>query len=239
MALIVLQTVALFALDVVTPLGVAVWVMYLLPLGLTVWLPQRRAPFLAAAGYTVLLLLGFFVSPPGLPRSIAFLNRVLGACALWATAWFLYRYTRTAEAGVQAEIRTRRHIEERLRASEDARAILEAAVDSSEDAIISTTLDGIVIGWNRGAERIFDYTADDLIDQPIAPLIPPARLDEALRIIACLKRGESVEHFQTVRRRKDGRAVSVSLSASPIRNAGGQIIGASLVARKLADSPET
>jgi len=125
-------------------------------------------------------------------------------------------------------------ITERKRA-EEASARLAAIVGSSDDAIIDKTLDGIVVSWNRGAERIFGYSAEEIIGKPVTVLIPPGRADEEPEIIERLKQGERVEHYETVRRRKDGREIHVSLTISPIKDARGQIIGASRIARDITE----
>jgi PAS domain S-box-containing protein len=119
---------------------------------------------------------------------------------------------------------------ERNRAEED-RGRLAAIVQSSDDAIIGKTLDGIVTSWNEGARRLFGYTAGEMVGQPLARLIPGDRLEEELQILAHLRRGERVEHFETVRQAKGGSLVDVSVSISPIRDASGQIVGASKIAR--------
>jgi PAS domain S-box-containing protein len=127
-----------------------------------------------------------------------------------------------------------RDVSER-KASELARAHLAAIVDSSHDAIVSKTLQGIVRSWNTGAERLFGYTAQEAIGQPITFLIPADRQDEEREILARLARGERVDHFETVRMSKDGRQLDISLTVSPIRDASGTIIGASKIARDITD----
>ena len=119
----------------------------------------------------------------------------------------------------------------RRRRDEETRARLAAIVDSSEDAIISKTLDSVIRTWNTGAERLFGYTAEEAVGRPITLIIPTDRLDEEQEILARLTRGERIEHFETVRRAKDGRQLDISLTVSPIRDAEGRIIGASKVAR--------
>lgn len=119
---------------------------------------------------------------------------------------------------------------ERNRAGED-RARLAAIVQSSDDAIVGKSLSGIVTSWNEGAWRLFGYTAEEMVGQPLLRLIPPDRLDEEPTILARLRRGERVKHFETVRRQKDGSLVDVSVSISPIRDAAGRIVGASKIAR--------
>src|SRR5688572_11965070 len=121
------------------------------------------------------------------------------------------------------------HSDEMLRAVAQAR--LAAIVESSDDAIVSKSLDGIITSWNKGAERIFGYTEAETIGKPVTILIPPERLDEEPKILARLRRGERVDHFETVRRAKDGRLLEVSVTISPLRDATGRIIGASKIAR--------
>ena len=112
-------------------------------------------------------------------------------------------------------------------------AYLAAIVDSSEDAIISKNLSGIIESWNRSAERIFGYSEEEAIGRNIGLIIPPDLHDEEGRILDQLRQGQRIEHFETVRRRKDGTLVDISLSISPIRDEKGQIIGASKIARDI------
>lgn len=121
------------------------------------------------------------------------------------------------------------------RLAERGQAHLSAIVESSDDAILSKNLDGIIQSWNKGAERIFGYTAAETIGQPVLMLIPPDRHDEEPRIIARIRSGERVDHFETVRRRKDGSLIDISLTISPVKDASGRIIGASKVARDISD----
>jgi PAS domain S-box-containing protein len=111
---------------------------------------------------------------------------------------------------------------------------LAAIVESSDDAIVSKDLDGIITSWNRGAEELFGYTADEAVGQSITVLIPPDRLAEEDMVLGHIRRGERVRHFDTVRRRKDGSLVPVSLTVSPIRDAAGIIVGASKIARDIS-----
>ncbi len=114
-----------------------------------------------------------------------------------------------------------------------ARAHLAAIVESSDDAIVSKTLQGIVRSWNKGAERLFGYTAQEAVGRPITFLIPPERLAEEDEILARVWRGERTEHFETVRVAKDGRRLDISLTVSPIRDLSGEIIGASKIGRDI------
>jgi PAS domain S-box-containing protein len=112
-------------------------------------------------------------------------------------------------------------------------ARLAAIVDSSDDAIVSKTLEGVITSWNRGAERLFGYSAAEAIGQHISLIIPAERRAEEDHVLAQLRRGERIDHFETVRRAKDGRQVHISLTVSPVRDAHGTVIGASKVARDI------
>jgi PAS domain S-box-containing protein len=125
-----------------------------------------------------------------------------------------------------------REITDRKRA-ERSTALLAAIVDSSDDAIVSKTLEGIITSWNKSAERMFGYRPEEVIGKHITLIIPRDRCDEEANIIERLRRGERIDHFQTVRRRKDGSPVDVSLTISPVRDSAGNIIGASKVARDI------
>jgi len=111
--------------------------------------------------------------------------------------------------------------------------ILAAIVESSDDAIIAKDLHGTVLAWNRGAERMYGYTATEIIGKPISVLIPPDQPNELIDIMARLARGERVEHYETVRLTKDGRHLDVSLSISPVKDAAGRVVGASTIARDI------
>lgn len=112
---------------------------------------------------------------------------------------------------------------------------LAAIVESSEDAILSKDLNGIIRSWNSGAERLFGYKADEVVGQPVYILIPEDRHDEEPGILARLARGERIEHYETVRRRKDGTLIDISLSVSPVRDASGRVIGAAKIARDITE----
>lgn len=125
------------------------------------------------------------------------------------------------------------------RAESEAQARLAAIVHSSEDAIISKDLDGIVTSWNRGAERLFGHTAEQAIGRPITLIIPPERHAEETSILQRIRSGEAVEHYETVRMRRDGTLVDISLTVSPIRGNAGRVIGASKIARDVSDRKRT
>jgi len=116
-------------------------------------------------------------------------------------------------------------------AADKAIGLLAAIVDSSDDAIVSKSLDAVITSWNAGAERLFGYTAKEAVGQHISLIIPINRRDEEVAILERLKRGERIDHFDTVRMRKDGTTLDISLTISPVRDSAGRIVGASKIAR--------
>ncbi|MGH6887387.1 MAG: PAS domain-containing protein, partial [Geminicoccales bacterium] len=112
---------------------------------------------------------------------------------------------------------------------------LAAIVESSEDAIVSKSLDGIVRSWNPAAEELFGYAADEMVGRPISILAAPGREKEMPEILERVRRGEKIDHYETVRRRKDGSLVHVSLTISPIYDHAGRIVGASKIARDITE----
>jgi PAS domain S-box-containing protein len=119
--------------------------------------------------------------------------------------------------------------------TEETLALFRAIVNSSRDAIVATTLDGTMTIWNASAERLYGYTAEEAIGQSRWLLVPSDRRDETAALLAKIKQGESVETFDTVRRRKDGSLVDVSLTLSPIKDASGQTIGVSGIVRDITE----
>jgi PAS domain S-box-containing protein len=122
-----------------------------------------------------------------------------------------------------------------LRKSEQQLGWLAAIVQSSDDAILSLSLDGIITSWNAGAARLYNYSPDEVIGKPITILIPQERQDEELTIIRRVRRGDHIEHYETVRRRRDGKLLDVSLTVSPVRDAEGNVVGASKIARDITE----
>ncbi len=117
--------------------------------------------------------------------------------------------------------------------------LLGAIVNSSDDAIVSKSLDGIIASWNKGAEHVFGYTAAEAIGRSITIVIPDDRQNEETEILSRIRRGERIEHFQTIRQRKDGTLIAVSLTVSPVKNAEGKIIGASKIARDITEQKQS
>jgi PAS domain S-box-containing protein len=137
------------------------------------------------------------------------------------------------------DITARREIEIALRESEQRLRWQASIVESSDDVIVSKNLDGIIRSWNEGAKRVFGYSADEAIGQPITLVIPEDRHNEEREILSRIRRGERIDHFETVRQRKDGSLVIVSLTVSPVKDASGKIVGASKIARDITEQKRT
>ena len=121
-----------------------------------------------------------------------------------------------------------------LRKNEERLRWLASIVDFSDGAIVSKNLDGVITSWNRGAERVFGYTAEEAVGQPITIVIQKDRQNEERTILTRIRRGERIDHFETVRQRKDGSLIAVSLTISPVKSANGAIVGASKIARDIS-----
>ena len=142
---------------------------------------------------------------------------------------------RDAEGRVVGASKIARDVTERHRIETDS-LLLGAIVDSSDDAIISKDLNGVITSWNNSAERLFGYRAEEAIGQPVSRLlIPEDRQDEETDILSRLRRGDRVDHFQTKRKRKDGSLLDISLTISPVKDSQGRIVGASKIARDITD----
>jgi PAS domain S-box-containing protein len=155
------------------------------------------------------------------------LKHVLISCnALWREGRFIHSRCFT------------RDITER-KLAEETRLRLAAIVESSDDAILSKDLNGTITSWNRAAERLYGYAAEEIVGRPVSVLIPPDHIDDFPTILERLRRGERIDHYETVRVTKDGRRLDVSLTISPLRNANGEIIGASKIAHDITDRKRT
>jgi PAS domain S-box-containing protein len=134
-----------------------------------------------------------------------------------------------------ADLIERNEVEKALRESRDQFRLLASIVEFCDDAIVSKNLDGVITSWNRGAERLFGYLADEIIGKPVTILIPPDRQNEELTILERIRRGDRLDHYETVRRRKDGNLIDVALTISPMRGAEGNVVGASKIARDISE----
>jgi PAS domain S-box-containing protein len=141
---------------------------------------------------------------------------------------------RDATGRVVGASKIARDISERKRAEQD-RALLAAIVESSDDAIISKDLDGVIRSWNAGAERLYGYTRSEAVGRSVTLLMPPDRVNEEPFILSRIRRGERIDHYETVRRKKSGELIEVSLSVSPIHDRSGRVIGASKIARDITE----
>lgn len=160
--------------------------------------------------------------------------------------WFLSRALPFRDAagqitrwyGTNTDITERKEIESALRQSEEQLNLLASIVHSSDEIIVSKSLDGIISSWNKGAEHAFGFTAAEAIGQPITIVIPESRHAEEREILSRIRRGERIEHFETVRQRKNGSQIVVSLTVSPVKNSDGVIVGASKIARDITEQKQ-
>ncbi|MGP0064588.1 MAG: PAS domain S-box protein [Isosphaeraceae bacterium] len=210
-------SVLIIVVDLVTPVGAPTSIFFVVVVGASMWLPGLRPIFVAALTCTVLTALTFFLEFLRGPLDIDLVNRGYAIVAIWVVALLCAPYKR-AEQRVQE---------------------LAAIVESSEDAIFARTLDGVITSWNAGAQRLFGYAAEEVLGRSGSLLLPPDRLDEPSRILDAIKRGERVTSYETVRVRKDGRQVPVSLSASPVADTGGKVVGVSSIASDITESKRT
>jgi PAS domain S-box-containing protein len=203
------------------------YIMYVIAVVFTAWYGGLRPALLA-------LLLGalgavYLFVPPGYPFTLANGQHVLGL--------ILYLIVCITSALLSEEMHRARHraemVSKMLEQEQGARLALAAIVESSDDAIIGKTLDGIITSWNAGAERLYGYTAAEVIGQSIEVLVPAERPDDLPQIFQRLRRGERIEHYETRRVSKDGAHLDISLSVSPIKNESGEVMGASAIARDI------
>jgi PAS domain S-box-containing protein len=136
---------------------------------------------------------------------------------------------------VNRDVTVIKQIEAALREHQEGLNWLASIVESSDDAIVSKDLDGIITSWNRGAERIFGYTAEEAIGQPVTIVIPRDRQNEERTILTRVRRGERIDHFETLRQHKNGNLIVVSLTVSPVKGPDGKVVGASMVARDITE----
>jgi PAS domain S-box-containing protein len=134
-----------------------------------------------------------------------------------------------------ADLIERNEVEAALRESREQFRWLASIVEFSDDAIVSKNLDGIITSWNKSAERLFGYLAEEVIGKPVAILIPLDRQNEEYAILERIRRGDRIDHYETIRRRKDGNLIDVSLTISPVRDAEGNVVGASKIARDITE----
>jgi PAS domain S-box-containing protein len=216
-AAVILAVAGALIFDALTPQVVSVTAGYVGLVLIGYWLPSPRAALALALLATPLIIIGHWISiPESTPEWQSWLNRSCSIGSVWLTAVFVWRI---------------RVLEQKLR-------WLASIVEYSDDAIVSKDLDGIITSWNRGAERIYGYLAEEVIGESIAVVIPPERQHEADVMLERIRRGDRTEHFETVRRRKNGHLMNVSLTISPIRDSNGKVVGASKIARDITERKE-
>lgn len=203
--------------------GIAVLVSLLLANGTAVFAEENR----------ITPTLGLQITPSA-PSPGATVAWLLAAALLTLMAYVAFRARHVAKKAVAASQQLQQHVSELKRAGETL-SRLASIVQSSDDAIIGKRLDGTILSWNPGAERIYGYAEGEVIGRNISVLVPPDRPDESAQILGRVKRGERVDHFETVRMRKDGRRIDVSLTVSPITDVTGEITGASTIARDITE----
>lgn len=215
-ALIPLILAGTFLIDVFMPWGYAVWVVgHIFAVFLALWIEWLIAPYLVAAIATVLIPMGHTLAHPGIPQDLAIFNRVVGIGLLWVTAWLVARARRAK--------------------LDDATRRLGAIVESSSDAILSVTPDGFVTTWNAGAERIFGYSATEMIGRSILTLIPEHLHRDKAWLLATVRGAHDIHTYDAVRLTRDGLAIDVSVTLSPLRDAVGQFVGVSKVIRDISE----
>ena len=198
------------------PWGYAVWVVGdVFAAFLTLWIEWPLAPYLVATIGTVFAYLGHILAPPVVAVDIAGFNRIVSIALLWITAWLVAR-----ARGAKLDDATRR---------------LGAIVESSSDAILSVTPDGFVTTWNKGAERIFGYSANEMIGRSILTIIPDHLSRDRAWELATVRGMHDIQTYDAVRLTKDGRYIDVSVTLSPLKDAVGQFVGVSNVIRDIGD----
>ena len=214
--------------DAWTPQVVSATVGYVCLVIVGYWLPQPKAALALALLATPLIIIGHWISiPSSAPEWESWMNRGISIGSVWLTAVFVWRI-RVLEQELQDQIDVANS-----RSRENA--LLASIVEFSDDAIASKNLDGIITSWNQGAERMFGYLAEEVVGKPITILIPQERLHEEDVILERIRRGDRVDHYETMRRRKDGNLIDVSLTISPLRDANGTVVGASKIARDITE----
>lgn len=205
-----------FVLDISTPTEMAIYIAYIPLIFCDQWFKRRQISFLFATVASALIIIAFFVEPlDSIETRLEVVNRLLALLVLWIIAVLVFRI------GIAKQIN-------------EAKWRLASVVESSDDAIITKTLDGIITSWNRGATEMFGYNSAEAVGRYIGFLIPKNRQAEETQIINEIKKNQRIDHYETVRIDKKGRCLDISLSISPILDERGNVIGASKIARDIS-----
>ncbi len=200
--------------DALTPQAVSVTAVYVGLVLVGYWLRDPRSALALALLATPLIIVGYWISPPDIaPGWERWVNRSDTIGSVWLTAFFVWR----------------------IRVLERESTWLASIVEYGDDAIVSESNDGVITSWNKGAERTFGYLVDEVIGKPTTILIPRERLHEEDVILERVRRGDRVDHYETIRRCKDGNLIDMSLTISPMRDANGTVMGASKIARDITE----
>ncbi len=230
---LVLVAAVIFGLDYITPLGFAVYMLYV-PLCLAcLWLRGWRFAFLMGGVCSVLILTGFFVSPSGNLFVFSVPDRSMALFTLWASLWGGKLFAQRTFELERTQAILGQEAEQRARAESKMRG-LAAIVESSTDPIMNIK-DGLLVAWNPAAERVFGYSAEEILGQSINRLVPAHRTGEVEATVAQAMKGELIQDLATERKRKDGSLVPVSLTIFPVKTLDGQIIGCSAIVRDITE----
>jgi PAS domain S-box-containing protein len=203
--------------DALTPQVVSVTTLYTVLVLIGYWPPQPRAPLALALLATLLIVIGnWFSIPESTPEWQSWVNRGISIGDVWLVAIFVWLI---------------RVLEQKLR-------WLASIVEHSDDAIVSTNLDGLIATWNKSADWIFGYLSEEVVGRPITILIPPERQHEKDLILERIRHGDRTDHFETICRCKDGHVMDVSMTMSPMRDADGIVVGVSRIARNITERRE-
>jgi len=229
-----LLSIAVFIADARTPRGVVLCTAYIPLIYFGLQFSRARMVFLYAAIASIMTLAGAFLKhPSAVTLWMLLTNRIVNVAVIWWTAEQLFQHRVVREVLAQQELMA-------LRQDAAGKAsLLATIVDSSDEAIISKSLDGTIRSWNRGAERIFGYREDEVIGRPISMLIPTELLQQEAQILDSMVHGRAIEHFETVRLHKNGSRIEVSITVSPIRDLQGRVIGASKNLREVGSRKGT
>ncbi len=243
---ILLLVAIVFTLDVTTPPGFSVAILYVVPVLISLWLTHPAAPWWIAAGVSALTVAKLaFVGSDDL-WWMAIVNRMVALTVIWATAVLCLRRNHYESELRRVNDRIERQVAERTQelalardkleaCHEVALAKLAAIVMSSDDAIIGKSLDGIIMSWNDGAETVFGYPAGEVVGQPISRLLLSDRPGDVPEMLARIAGGGHVRNIETMGIRKDGRRIDLSLTLSPVKDHDGRVIGASTIARDITE----
>lgn len=229
-----LVAILVFIADARTPRGVVLCTAYIPLIYFGLQYSRARMVFVYALVASVMTLAGAFLKhPSAVTLWMLLTNRSVNVAVIWWTAEQLFQHRVVRETLAQQEL---------LALRQDAAgkaSLLATIVDSSDEAIISKSLDGTIRSWNRGAERLFGYREDEAIGRSITMLIPAGLAQEEETILDAMVHGRAIEHFETIRMHKNGTRIEVSITVSPIKDAQGKVVGASKNLREVGRRKET